>query len=95
MEKTSQQLPNFLLKSDYPEITLIALETEHCTVAHRCKCSKILIVDGTVVCEIKAELQSNQEEADSRILLHSKHAVGNGKQTVIITVSPRILMYLC
>ena len=40
--------------------------------------------DGKVVCEEITELNSNHEEADTRLLLHANHASENGETTIII-----------
>ncbi|XP_068718128.1 uncharacterized protein [Montipora capricornis] len=48
------------------------------------KCFQLSGDDGKVVCEAITELNSNHEEADTRLLLRAKHASENGETTVII-----------
>ena len=40
--------------------------------------------DGKVACKEITELNSNHEEADTKLLLHAKHASENGETTIII-----------
>lgn len=42
------------------------------------------VVIGKVVCEEINELNSNHEEADTKLLLHTKHASDNGETNIII-----------
>ena len=42
------------------------------------------VVIGKVVCEEINELNSNHEEADTKLLLHTKHASDNGEPNVLI-----------
>ena len=42
-----------------------------------------------------AELQSNQEEADTRILLHAVHATEEGYRAVVVTADDTDVMVLC
>lgn len=44
-------------------------------------------VDGKTVATPVEELKSSQEEADSRLILHTKHMADNGHNTVIIQTS--------
>ena len=48
------------------------------------KCFCLSVNDGKVVCEEILELNSNHEEADTKLLLHAKHAAENGDTTIII-----------
>jgi len=54
----------------------------YCTVES--KCFRLYVDDSKVVCEEIHELNSNHEEADTKILLHAKHASENGEITIII-----------
>ena len=40
-------------------------------------------------------LQSNQEEADTRILLHAAHAAEEGDSAVVITADDTDVLVLC
>ena len=40
--------------------------------------------DGKVACKEITELNSNHEEADTKLLLHAKHGSENGETTIII-----------
>ena len=42
-----------------------------------------------------AGLQSNQEEADTRIILHAAHAAENGYSAVVITADDTDVLVLC
>ena len=42
-----------------------------------------------------AELQSNQEEADTRIILHAAHAAGVGYSAVVVTADDTDVIVLC
>ena len=42
-----------------------------------------------------AELQSTQEEADTRLLLHALHAARTGSKAVIVTAEDTNVMLLC
>ena len=42
-----------------------------------------------------AELQSTQEEADTRLLLHALHAASTGSKAVIVTAEDTDVMLLC
>ena len=42
-----------------------------------------------------AELQSNQEEADTRIILHAAHAAGEGYRDVVVTADDTDVMVIC
>ena len=49
------------------------------------KCERLTSTDGTtVVAEVVAELQSQQEEADTRLFLHAYHAASSGYTAVIV-----------
>ena len=48
------------------------------------KCFQLSANDGKVVCKEITELNSNHEEADTKLLLHAKHASENGETTIII-----------
>ncbi|KAK3731327.1 hypothetical protein QZH41_001755 [Actinostola sp. cb2023] len=54
----------------------------YCTVES--KCFRLYVDDNKVVCEEIHELNSNHEEADTKILLHAKHASENGETTIVI-----------
>ena len=45
--------------------------------------------------ELVAELQSTQEEADTRLLLHALHAAITCSKTVIVTAEDTDVMLLC
>ena len=51
-------------------------------IEHKCFC--LSVCDGKVVCGEILELNSNHEEADTKVLLHPKHASDNGEFTIII-----------
>ena len=42
-----------------------------------------------------AELQSTQEEADTRLLLHALHAARTGSNAVIVTAEDNDVILLC
>ena len=48
------------------------------------KCIQLSVNDGKVVCNEITELNNNHEEADTKLLLHAKHASENGETTIII-----------
>lgn len=48
------------------------------------KCMKIFVIDGQVKSQQVEELECTQEEADTRIILHAKHAADNGESTIVI-----------
>ena len=48
------------------------------------KCFQLSVNDGKVACKEITELNSNHEEADTKLLLHVKHASENGETTIII-----------
>ena len=48
------------------------------------KCFQLSVNDGKVVCKEITELNSNHEEAGTKLLLHAKHASENGETTIII-----------
>ena len=48
------------------------------------KCFRLSVIIGKVVCEEIPELNSNHEEADTKLLLHTKHASENGEASIII-----------
>jgi hypothetical protein len=57
-------------------------------VTHGAKCTKLLKREnGTVSATPALELYSNQEEADTRIFLHSSHAAESGHQRIAIKCS--------
>lgn len=56
-------------------------------VTHGCDCTLISVIEGRVVSTFVPELQSNQEEADTRMLLHASHASSNGYPQVCIRSS--------
>lgn len=59
-------------------------------------CIKILVINGRVVCEEIDELRCSHEEADTRMLLHAKHAAENGEATVIIrSPDTDVIMLAC
>ena len=43
----------------------------------------------------RAELQSTQEEADTRLPLHARHAARTGSKAVIVTSEDTDVMLLC
>ena len=46
-------------------------------------------------CEDIGELRSTHEEADTRLILHAKHAANVGSMSVIITADDTDIMILC
>ena len=48
------------------------------------KCFQLSVNDGRDVCEEITELNNNHEKADTRLLLHAKHASENCEITIII-----------
>ena len=48
------------------------------------KCFHLSVSDGKVVCEEIPKLNSNHEEADTKLLLHAKHASENGETCITI-----------
>ena len=48
------------------------------------KCFRMHAENGTVISETVPDLQCTHEEADTRMLLHAKHAAENGSQSVVI-----------
>ena len=47
-------------------------------------CTRLFVVEGKVMSDQVEELQCTHEEADTRILLHAKHAADHGESTIII-----------
>lgn len=47
-------------------------------------CVRLFVVDGKVMSDQVEELKCTHEEADTRILLHAKHAADHGEDTIII-----------
>lgn len=45
---------------------------------------KISVIDGQVNSQQVEELECTHEEADSRIILHAKHAADHGESTIVI-----------
>ena len=56
-------------------------------VTHGDDCTKLVVSEGTVTASTVVELCSNQEQADTRMLLHASHASQNGHQRIAITSS--------
>lgn len=56
-------------------------------VTHGDNCTKLVASDGTIAASTVLELCSNQEEADTRMLLHAHHASQNGHQRIAIKSS--------
>ena len=48
------------------------------------KCFRLSVVEDKVSCDEILELNSNHEEADTKLLLHAKHAAENGERTIVI-----------
>lgn len=53
-------------------------------VTHGCNCTRITVVEGRIISTLMQDLESNQEEADTRMLLHALHASSNGHAQVCI-----------
>lgn len=68
-----------LKSSDLPSLTLYATRDDMCLKLHACSESSAN-VETTFV----PELKSDHEEADTRLLLHAKHASENGYRAVAI-----------
>ena len=56
-------------------------------ITHGDNCTKLSASDGTITACTVLELCSNQEEADTRMLLHANHASQNGHQHIAIRSS--------
>lgn len=56
-------------------------------VTHGQMCTRISTQDGNIVSEISADLCSNQEEADTRMFLHTSHASRSGHRHIAIRSS--------
>lgn len=56
-------------------------------ITHGCACTRISVVEGRVVSILVPELQSNQEEADTRMILHALHASRHGHSQICIRSS--------
>lgn len=56
-------------------------------ITHGCDCTGITVANEGVVSTLMPDLQSNQEEADTRMFLHALHASSNGHSRVCIRSS--------
>ena len=79
-ENTNEVSPSAVVKgqicrSNWKSQRLFAVENE---------CFRLSLNDGKVVWEEIPELNSNHEEADTKLLLHAKHASENGETTIMI-----------
>ena len=81
-------LLNFLAR-EWSENAIYAEKIKEHTlfVTHGDNCTKLSSSDGTITACTVLELCSNQEEADTRMLLHSNHASQNGHQHIAIRSS--------
>ena len=81
-------LLNFLAR-EWSENAIYAEKIKEHTlfVTHGDNCTKLSASDGTITACTVLELCSNQEEADTRMLLHANHASQNGHQHIAIRSS--------
>lgn len=56
-------------------------------VTHGDNCTKLVASEGTIMASTVLDLCSNQEEADTRLLLHASHASRNGHQRIALKSS--------
>ena len=97
MENVSQQLgqsgqPHKLLVAEWKTPNLREkLNDKQLYVASDDTC---LHITNDRLAEV-AGLQSNQEEADTRILLHAAHAAAEGYRSVVVTADDSDVMVLC
>lgn len=61
-----------------------ALDNLDVFITHREFCHKLTNIDDKIVVTTIPELTSDHEEADTRLLLHARHAVDNGITNVVI-----------
>lgn len=79
-------------KEEYAE----KLQSRCLYFAHGQNCHRYEVVDNVVNCEAVPELDSTQEEADTRMFLHANHAGESGNTTVVIkTVDTDVLVIAC
>ena len=81
-------LLNFLIR-EWSENAVYAEKIKDRTlfVTHGDNCTKLTSSNGTITACTVLELCSNQEEADTRMLLHANHASQNGHQCIAIRSS--------
>ena len=58
-------------------------------MSHGHECHRISTANGQVVSECVPELESTQEEADTKIFLHEKHAGKDGHESIIVESSDK------
>ena len=78
------QLAGYLLKEWSIDSYASRIGTRKIFFALGSNCYRLLVISGKVLCEEVEELQSSHEEADTKILLHAKHAAESGERVVII-----------
>ena len=78
---------NFLFTSWSSSCFSSKLNNRVVYIAHGNFCHRIRSVDGQVTCTEVPELASTQEEADTKMMLHAKHASEQGYQNIIIKSS--------
>ena len=79
---------NFLAREWSENVVYAGKIKEHTLfVTHGDNCTKLSASDGTITACTVLELCSSQEEADTRMLLHSNHASQNGHQHIAIRSS--------
>ena len=96
-QKVPKQWKKFLSNEANKDALLLFLAQEWCkdqyamilgqhTVfyAFRNQCYQMYARNGQVVTEVVDELETSQEEADTRMFLHAKHAADRGRETVIV-----------
>lgn len=82
--ENKSELAQFLLKEWSQNKYKDLIGNRNLFFAVELKCFRLSVTDDKVLCEEISELGSNHEEADTKLLLHAKHAADSGESTVII-----------
>ena len=82
--ENKSELVQFILKEWSGQKYKSLICNRHLFFAVELKCFRLFVVDDKVLCEEIPTLSSNHEEADTKLLLHAKHAADSGENTIII-----------
>lgn len=59
------------------------------------KCFRLSVVKDEVLCDEIVELNSKQEEANTKLLLHAKHAAESGENSIVIKSPTDVAILAC
>ena len=82
--ENKNELSRFLLKEWSQDRYRHLIGNRHLFFALDMKCFRPSVVDDNVLCEEISALSSNHQEADTKLLIHAKHAAESGESTIII-----------